>query len=47
MEIKERRHRKIKFAAKILRKKGWSYRKIGKKLKIDWGYARRLILRIT
>lgn len=31
--------------SKKLRKKGLSYRAIGKKLKIDWGHARRLILK--
>jgi len=30
--------------AKDLRRKGFSYRQIGKRLSIDWGYARRLIL---
>lgn len=31
--------------AKILRKQGLSYREIGKKLNIDWGYARRIIIK--
>ncbi len=35
---------KKKQLAKILRRKGLSYRQIGKRLDIDWGYARRLIL---
>ncbi|MBI3046129.1 MAG: hypothetical protein HYY86_01090 [Candidatus Harrisonbacteria bacterium] len=35
--------KKIK-ACKFLRGRGLSYRKIGKKLKVDHGYARRLIL---
>lgn len=30
--------------AKRLRQEGLSYREIGKKLNIDWGYARRIIL---
>src|SRR3989344_2928486 len=30
--------------ARAFRRVGWSYRKIGEKLGIDWGYARRLIL---
>ena len=34
----------IKYA-KELRKLGYSYRKIGKKLDIDFGHARRLILK--
>ena len=44
MKRKKENRRKKKSMAKLLRKKGWSYRKIGKKLNIDWGYARRLIL---
>ena len=39
-KIKRERIRK----AKILRKKGWSYRKIGKELNTDWGYIRRLLI---
>jgi len=35
---------KITERCKFLRRKGWSYRKIGKALKIDHGYARRIIL---
>ncbi len=27
---------------RILRKNGWTYRDIGKLLRVDWGYARRL-----
>ena len=30
--------------AKLLRQKGWSYRKIAKVLKTDFGYVRRLVL---
>lgn len=44
MKRKKEIHRKRKSRAKLLREKGWSYRKIGKKLGIDWGYARQLIL---
>jgi len=44
MKQKENMYKKRKSRAKLLREKGWSYRKIGKELKIDWGYARRLIL---
>ncbi len=44
IEIKKKIHDKRKHEAKLLRLKGWDYRKIGKELKIDWGYARRLIL---
>ena len=40
-------HDKRKSEAKLLKFKGWSYRKIGKKLEIDWGYARRLILDLS
>ena len=39
--LKEKRIRR----ARILRTKGWSYRKIGKELNIDWGYIRRLLLK--
>ncbi|MEK7664444.1 MAG: LAGLIDADG family homing endonuclease [Patescibacteria group bacterium] len=35
---------KRKYEVKVLRSKGWDYRKIGRELKIDWGYARRLVL---
>ena len=31
--------------SKLLRKQGLTYREIGKKLGIDWGYARRIILK--
>ncbi len=44
MQDKKELHDKRKNAAKFLRSKGWDYRKIGKELKIDWGYARRLVL---
>lgn len=47
IKYREQQKKKIvkrKKIAKILRKKGLSYRQIGKKLNIDWGYARRLIL---
>lgn len=40
---KLRLRKKIK-ACKFLRERGLSYRQIGKKLKVDHGYARRLIL---
>ncbi len=40
---KLRLQKKIK-ACKFLRERGFSYRQIGKKLKVDHGYARRLIL---
>lgn len=48
-KIKNRERQRIrtikrKRQAKNLRKEGFSYRQIGKKLGIDWGYARRLIL---
>lgn len=39
-----RRSRIITQKAKELRKRKLTYRAIGKKLKIDWGYARRIIL---
>ena len=39
--IEERRR-----VARALREDGLSYREIGKKLKVDWGYVRRLILKI-
>ena len=42
--VRKKIHDKRKYEAKILKSKGWSYRKIGEELKIDWGYARRLIL---
>ena len=44
MEKKKRTHDTRKEKAKKLKSMGWNYRKIGKELKIDWGYARRLIL---
>ncbi|OGZ68861.1 MAG: hypothetical protein A3D35_03065 [Candidatus Staskawiczbacteria bacterium RIFCSPHIGHO2_02_FULL_34_9] len=44
MEKKIEIHNKRKREAKIMKLKGLSYRQIGKELKIDWGYARRLIL---
>ncbi|MBI3120209.1 MAG: LAGLIDADG family homing endonuclease [Candidatus Kerfeldbacteria bacterium] len=39
-----RRAKLVTERAKELRKQEWTYRAIGKKLKIDWGYARRIIL---
>ncbi len=44
--IKEQKLKVIKRKqlAKKLREKGLSFREIGKRLGIDWGYARRLIL---
>lgn len=36
---------KIMVTAKLLRDRGLTYREIGKKLSIDWGYARRIILK--
>ena len=47
--VKKRKKQKIEIAkrikrAKFLRRRGLSYRQIGKKLDIDWGYARRMIL---
>ena len=47
MQDKKKTHDKRKIEAKLLRLKGWDYRKIGKKLNIDWGYARRLVLDLT
>ena len=46
LEIKKRKrlHDTRKSKAKLLKLRGWNYRKIAKKLKMDWGYARRLIL---
>jgi len=41
---KKKFYRRIKMSKK-LREKGYSYRKIGKILKIDFGYARRLSLK--
>ena len=41
---RERIARNRKRQAKILRQRGYSYRKIGRVLGIDWGYARRIIL---
>jgi len=45
-QIKEQKLKVIKRKqlAKKLREKGLSFREIGKRLGIDWGYARRLIL---
>lgn len=50
-KIERMKKQKIKIVerkrvAKHLREIGFSYRKIGKKLRIDWGYARRLILNL-
>ncbi len=42
---KQDRHFFITQESKKLRKQGLSYREIGKKLKIDWGYARHLTLK--
>jgi len=47
MQDKKKTHDKRKIEAKLLRLKGWDYRKIGKELNIDWGYARRLVLDLT
>ena len=44
MRNKKILHDKRKMQAKKLRVKGLDYRTIGKKLGIDWGYARRLVL---
>jgi len=44
MEEQKLKSIKRKRLAKKLRKKGLSYREIGKQVGIDWGYARRLIL---
>jgi len=44
MKDKKDLYNKRKVEAKKLRKIGMDYRAIGKKLKIDWGYARRLVL---
>ena len=44
IEKKKETYKRRQSKAKLLRLKGWSYRKIGKRLKIDWGYTRRLIL---
>lgn len=43
--IRERKSNSIRQKSRILRKKGYSYRQIGKTLNIDWGYARRLTLK--
>lgn len=44
VEIRKKIHDERKYKAKLLKSKGWSYRKIGKELKMDWGYTRRLVL---
>lgn len=44
MRKKKQLHDKRKVEAKKLRSNGLDYRTIGKKLGIDWGYARRLVL---
>jgi len=44
MKERKRIYGMRKKQAKELRLKGLDYRTIGKKLKIDWGYARRLVL---
>lgn len=46
MERKKTLVIKRKEKAKELRKRGLSYRQIGKELGIDWGYVRRLVLGI-
>lgn len=50
VRVKQKRERelaskKLKAQARRLRKKGLTYRQIGKKLKIDFGHARRIILK--
>jgi len=44
MEEKKNVYKKRKIEAKKLRLHGLNYREIGRKLEIDWGYARRLVL---
>jgi len=44
MARKKKVHDRRKKQAKKLRSRGLDYRAIGKKLNIDWGYARRLVL---
>jgi len=45
-QVKQKNNRKkIIKEAKLLRQQGLTYREIGKKLKIDWGYVRRIILK--
>jgi len=44
MKNKKNLYKIRKVKAKNLRGQGLSYREIGKKLSIDWGYTRRLIL---
>ena len=43
-KLKKKRYIYRKKETKNLRSKGLTYREIGKKLKMDWGYARRLNL---
>ena len=44
MKKKKKLYEKRKLRARQLRLRGLSYRQIGKKLDIDWGYARRMAL---
>jgi hypothetical protein len=46
-EYKNKKVRRLKIinSAKKLRSAGLTYRQIGEKLKIDWGYARRVIIK--
>jgi len=46
MEERKKKYIYRKHMAKLLRKKGLSYRAIGKELSMDWGHARRMILNI-
>ena len=43
-EVRRQRLQKRVKVCKFLRGKGWTYRAIAKKLKVDFGYARRLFL---
>ncbi|MCX6813053.1 MAG: hypothetical protein NTV77_00985, partial [Candidatus Azambacteria bacterium] len=43
-ELKKKIYIQRKQRAKVLRLRGLSYREIGKRLKTDWGYVRRLVL---
>ncbi len=44
---RRQKHLANKKMAKDLRERGCSYREIGKRLGIDWGYARRLIMDLS
>lgn len=44
-KIKSNRRKMITQVAKRLRKQGLTYRQIGRKLEVDYGYVRRLILK--